>query len=158
MTTASTATLKTHVALNTARFDESVAFYRAFFGAEPVKHKPGYAKFDLDEPALNFTLNQVSEAPALGELNHLGIQVASTEDVVDASRRLVKAGLATREEMGADCCYALQDKVWVRDPDGHGWEVFVVHVGDTAPEVDGTAHPAPEACCQPSTDATAAAG
>lgn len=144
-----TQALKTHVSLNTARFDESVAFYRAFFGTEPVKHKPGYAKFDLDQPALNFTLNQVAEAPAQGELNHLGIQVASTEDVVDASRRLVKAGLATREEMGADCCYALQDKVWAQDPDGHGWEVFVVQVGDTAPEVDAGSHAAAEACCQP---------
>lgn len=149
-TTPTTPTLKTHVALNTARFDESVEFYRAFFGADPVKHKPGYAKFDLDQPGLNFTLNQVAEPPGRGELNHLGIQVASTEEVIDASTRLVKAGLATREEMGADCCYALQDKVWVQDPDGHGWEVFVVQVDDTAPEVEAGGGDDAEACCQPS--------
>ena len=140
-------TLKTHVALNTARFDESVAFYRAFFGAEPVKHKPGYAKFDVAQPPLNFTLNQVADAPTKGEVNHLGIQVASTDEVVAAAKRLEEAGLATYEETGTDCCYALQDKVWATDPDGHGWEVFVVKVGDTRPDLDASASSDAEPCC-----------
>lgn len=150
-------TLKTHLALNTARFDDSVAFYRAFFGAEPVKLKPGYAKFDVAEPGLNFTLNEVDEAPTAGEINHLGIQVESTEEVDAATRRLQEAGLATFEEDNTDCCYALQDKVWVRDPDGRGWEVFVVKVADTAPEITEAGACSDEACCQPAELAAGAA-
>src|SRR5881396_2896819 len=102
--------LKAHVALNTPHFEESVRFYRAFLGLEPVKLKPGYAKFDVAEPPLNLTLN-ASTTSCLGALNHLGIQVA---------------GLATWEERNTDCCYALQDKIWVSDPNGYRWEVFVV--------------------------------
>ena len=78
---------KIHIALNTQRFDASVAFYRAFFGREPVKHKPGYAKFDLDEPGLNLTLNE-GKVREPGALNHLGIQVASSAEVTAASARL----------------------------------------------------------------------
>jgi catechol 2,3-dioxygenase-like lactoylglutathione lyase family enzyme len=126
--------LKVHVALNAPAFADSVAFYRAFFGLEPVKLKPGYAKFDVAEPPLNLTLN---EAPArdAGALSHLGIQVDSTESVARAAARLREAGLATWEEKDTDCCYALQDKVWVTDPNGYRWEVFVVKVGDTRPDV-----------------------
>lgn len=127
--------LKVHLALNTDKLDESVAFYRAFFGREPVKRKPGYAKFDLDEPGLNLTLNE-GPVRELGALNHLGIQVPSSDAVREAAERLAAAGLATREETDTDCCFALQDKVWVRDPNGYGWEVFVVKVGDTRPELE----------------------
>jgi catechol 2,3-dioxygenase-like lactoylglutathione lyase family enzyme len=131
-------TLKVHVALNTERFEESVTFYRAFFGIEPVKLKPGYAKFDVAAPPLNFTLNEGPVKQA-GALNHLGIQVASSEEVREAAARLVQAGLATFEEKDTDCCYALQDKVWVQDPNGYRWEVFVVKVADTAPELTAAA-------------------
>src|SRR5437899_3309317 len=86
--------LKAHVALNTPHFEESVRFYRAFLGLEPVKLKPGYAKFDVTEPPLNLTLN-ASTTSCLGALNHLGIQVASTEAVEEAQRRVEAAGLAT---------------------------------------------------------------
>src|SRR5437870_343399 len=79
--------LKAHVALNTPHFEESVRFYRAFLGLEPVKLKPGYAKFDVAEPPLNLTLN-ASTTTCLGALNHLGIQVASTEAVEEAKRRV----------------------------------------------------------------------
>ena len=127
------APLKVHVALNTSRLEDSVAFYRAFFGVEPVKRRPGYAKFDVAEPALNFTLNE-APAPPAGALNHLGIQVGSTAAVQAAARRLEAAGLATLTEENTDCCYALQDKVWVTDPNGYRWEVFVVKVGDTGAE------------------------
>jgi catechol 2,3-dioxygenase-like lactoylglutathione lyase family enzyme len=137
--------LKVHVALNTERFEESVAFYRAFFGLEPVKLKPGYAKFDVAEPPLNFTLNQ-GPAPAAGALNHLGIQVAASAAVEQAAARLAAAGLATLEEKGTDCCYALQDKVWVSDPNGYRWEVFVVKVADTRPELTAAAAEAPQCC------------
>jgi len=138
--------MKVHVALNTPRFEESVRFYRTFLGLEPVKLKPGYAKFDVAEPGLNLTLN-ASPDRGVGALNHLGIQVQSTAAVREAAERLKAEGLATFEEENTDCCYALQDKVWVTDPNGYKWEVFVVKVGDTKPEVTATVSPTGEACC-----------
>jgi len=150
--------VKVHVALNTPRFDESVRFYRTFLGLEPVKLKPGYAKFDVAEPGLNLTLNASNriDSPVAGALNHLGIQVASTEAVREAAERLKAEGLATFEEENTDCCYALQDKVWVTDPNGYRWEVFVVKVGDTHPQLtvasstavsSTAASPTTDACC-----------
>jgi catechol 2,3-dioxygenase-like lactoylglutathione lyase family enzyme len=126
---------KVHVALNVNDVEESVKFYGAMFGIEPVKHKPGYAKFDVAQPALNLTLNYAGPVNANGALNHLGVQVASTDDVLRAKSRLQEAGLATFDEMGTDCCYALQDKIWITDPNGYRWEFFVVKVGDTKPEL-----------------------
>src|SRR5687768_7605012 len=145
---------KVHVALNVNDFDKSVQFYRAMFGLEPVKLKPGYAKFDVSEPALNLTLNYVGQVNSLGALNHLGVQVNSTEAVLEAKERLRTAGLATFDEMGTDCCYALQDKIWITDPNGYRWEIFVVKVGDTAPELNVApteiaAPVAAESCCAP---------
>ena len=135
--------MKVHVALNTPRFDESVRFYRTFLGLKPVKLKPGYAKFDVAEPGLNLTLNASRGVESAGALNHLGIQVQSTEAVRAAADRLKAEGLATFEEADVDCCYALQDKVWVTDPNGYKWEVFVVKVGDTKPDLPAST----EACC-----------
>ncbi|MBN3883165.1 MAG: ArsI/CadI family heavy metal resistance metalloenzyme [Nostoc sp.] len=128
------ALLKTHVALNVTDIEKSVIFYRAMFGVEPVKYKDDYAKFDISSPALNLTLNLASSVQTGGALSHLGIQVETTEEVRSAIQRFTKAGLALFTEDNTDCCYALQDKVWVTDPDGNRWEVFVVKVGDTAPE------------------------
>jgi len=130
-------TSKLHLALNTHRFDDTVAFYRAFLGREPVKHKPGYAKFDVDDPGLNLTLNQAPSGTVEGlrDINHLGIQVTSSEQVEAAKKRLEELGFDLREERDTDCCYALQDKVWITDPDGRAWEVFVVKVGDTRPDL-----------------------
>lgn len=139
-----TADSRIHVALNVPKFEESVRFYRAFFGLEPVKLKPGYAKFDVAEPPLNLTLN-ASAGGGAGALNHLGIEVRSTAAVKEATARLRAAGLATLEEDDTDCCYALQDKVWVTDPNGNRWEVFVVKVGDTQPEVRQEVQG--ESCC-----------
>jgi catechol 2,3-dioxygenase-like lactoylglutathione lyase family enzyme len=142
--------VKVHVALNTPRFDESVRFYRTFLGLEPVKLKPGYAKFDVAEPGLNLTLNASRGVESAGALNHLGIQVQSTEAVRAAADRLKAEGLATFEEEDVDCCYALQDKVWVTDPNGYKWEVFVVKVGDTQPELTAASPAAASstaACC-----------
>jgi catechol 2,3-dioxygenase-like lactoylglutathione lyase family enzyme len=143
---------KVHVALNVNDVDESVRFYRAMFGAEPVKHKPGYAKFDIPEPALNLTLNKNGAVEHPGALNHLGVQVPSTEDVLRAKARLEQAGLATFDEMNTDCCYAVQDKVWIADPNGYRWEFFVVKVADTKPEITAAAaHQAAteRSCCAP---------
>jgi catechol 2,3-dioxygenase-like lactoylglutathione lyase family enzyme len=130
--------VRVHVALNVRKFEESVKFYRAMFGVEPVKWKPGYAKFDVAEPPLNLTLNYQREAITRGALNHLGIEVDSTVDVLAAKKRLTEAGLVTRDEMNVDCCFALQDKIWVTDPDGNRWEVFTVKIADTSPELQAT--------------------
>jgi catechol 2,3-dioxygenase-like lactoylglutathione lyase family enzyme len=144
---------KVHVALNVNDVEVSVKFYQAMFGAEPVKHKPGYAKFDIAEPALNLTLNYNGAVESQGALNHLGIQVASIDAVLRAKARLEEAGLATFDEMGTDCCYALQDKIWIADPNGYRWEFFVVKVADTKPELTfaGARESAAKArsCCAP---------
>jgi len=140
-------TLKPHISLNVRNVEESVEFYKKLFGIEPLKFikgnttthsivreqageesekaRFGYAKFDVESPALNFVLNEVPYAEG-GTLSHLGIQVASTDDVLKTRERWVEAGLLTVDEMKVDCCYALQDKTWARDPDGNEWEVFVV--------------------------------
>jgi catechol 2,3-dioxygenase-like lactoylglutathione lyase family enzyme len=142
--------IKVHIGLNTEKFSESVEFYKLFFGKEPVKLKPGYAKFDMDAPGLNFTLYE-GKVPDQGALNHLGIQVENTDDVVAATARLKSAGLITKEELGTDCCYALQDKVWVTDPNGYQWEFFTVKIADTRPDLQTrvpVSSGAPTACCK----------
>jgi len=126
--------LKAHLALNVRDLTLSLQFYRKLLGIEPSKVRTGYAKFDVQNPPLNLTLNQ-SVFNDRGALSHLGIQVASTEDVLAIREKWVEAGLLTREEMQTSCCYALQDKAWVRDPDGNEWEVFVV-LADNLAETD----------------------
>lgn len=117
--------LKAHVALNVRNVEESIGFYRRMLGLEPSKVRRGYAKFDVENPPLNLTLNQVAFKER-GALSHMGIQVASTDDVLAMHERWTSVGLLTRDEMQTNCCYALQDKTWVHDPDGNEWEVFVV--------------------------------
>ncbi len=126
--------LKTHVALRTSNLENSVKFYQALFGVAPVKYKSDYAKFDIANPPLNLTLNLGENVQSGGKLDHLGIQVETSQEVAAAIERFKIAGLSIFEEHNRDCCYALQDKVWVTDPDGNRWEVFVVKVADTAPE------------------------
>jgi catechol 2,3-dioxygenase-like lactoylglutathione lyase family enzyme len=119
-------TLKAHVAVNVRNVERSIEFYRKLFGIEPSKSRPKYAKFDVESPPLNLTLNERPFTDS-GALFHLGIQVPSTEDVLAMRETWIEAGLQTREEMQIVCGYALQDKSWVTDPDGNEWEVFVVH-------------------------------
>ncbi len=118
-------TIKAHLAINVSNVDASIDFYKRMLGIEPSKVRTGYAKFDVVNPPLNLTLNQVPFS-GKGALSHLGIQVATTEDVVALRDRWKESGLTPREEMQTTCCYALQDKAWVNDPDGNEWEVFVV--------------------------------
>ncbi len=117
--------LKAHISLNVKDTEKSVEFYQKLFGIEPLKIREGYAKFDVQNPPLNLALNQISTA-GRGSLSHLGIQVGSTEDVLETKKRWEESGLITADEMQTNCCYALQDKTWVSDPDGNEWEVFVV--------------------------------
>jgi catechol 2,3-dioxygenase-like lactoylglutathione lyase family enzyme len=117
--------MKTHISLNVADIEKSAEFYRKMFGVEPVKRKADYAKFDVANPPLNLTMNQALVEKG-GSLSHLGLQVETTEEVLEMTKRWNESGLRTLEEMQTDCCYALQDKTWVTDPDGNAWEVFVV--------------------------------
>ena len=133
-------TLKAHLALNVRNVEESIGFYRKMLGIEPSKVRTGYAKFDVQNPPLNLTLNQ-GVFDNQGALSHLGIQVEETADVLAVRKKWEEAGLLTRDEMQTSCCYALQDKAWVRDPDGNEWEVFVVlkdNLAETEPCECGT--------------------
>jgi len=138
--------LKPHVSLNVTDIDASVAFYEKVFDVPATKRRPGYAKFDLETPALNLSM---VEAPRSGvNASHFGIQVASPDDVALAAERFKRGGLQTFAEENTSCCYAVQDKVWVEDPDGNMWEVFVVK-GDSATMRDDQT-----ACCAPVSTAT----
>jgi catechol 2,3-dioxygenase-like lactoylglutathione lyase family enzyme len=132
--------LKAHLALNVHSVEQSIEFYKKLLGIEPSKVRTGYAKFDVHNPPLNLTLNE-HKFTEQGALSHLGIQVASTDDVLAIREQWIASGLLTRDEMQTSCCYALQDKAWVRDPDGNEWEVFVVledNLAETAPCECGT--------------------
>lgn len=138
-------TLKAHVALNVKNVETSIEFYKKLLGIEPSKVRTGYAKFDIQNPPLNLTLNQITFNER-GALSHMGIQVGSSDDVLAMRELWHERGLYTRDEMQTNCCYAIQDKTWVNDPDGNEWEVFVV-LEDNLPEVANKT--AAEACCVP---------
>lgn len=121
------AVLRPHLAINVTDVGESMPFYNALLGVEPVKVKADYVKYSVSNPALNLTLNAKPRDEQLGAFNHAGIEVESTDDVLAARLRLTQAGLATFDELDTSCCYAKQDKIWVHDPDGTPWEVFTVH-------------------------------
>lgn len=141
---------RVQLALNVDDLDESITFYRKLFGIEPAKVKPGYANFAIAEPPLKLVL---LENPGKGgTINHLGVEVASSETVHAEIARLTDEGLFTDEEIGTTCCFATQDKVWVTGPAGEKWEVYTVladsdtfgvspqHPGDAGDDATG-------ACC-----------
>lgn len=115
---------RVQLALNVSNIDEAVAFYTKLFGSEPAKRKPGYANFAISEPPLKLVLIEGVGEP--GSLNHLGVEVASTDEVTAATDRLKGEGLACATEEQVSCCYAVQDKVWVDAPDGEPWEIYTV--------------------------------
>jgi catechol 2,3-dioxygenase-like lactoylglutathione lyase family enzyme len=159
-TTRTINTLKAHLAINVKNVETSIEFYKKMLGIEPSKVRTGYAKFDIENPPLNLTLNQ-NAFSGQGALSHMGIQVSSTEDVLAMREQWHERGLFTRDEMQTDCCFATQDKTWVNDPDGNEWEVFVV-LKDNLPEKAENSQAA--ACCAPaavtaeSTDESSACG
>lgn len=123
--------MRVHLALPTRDLEGARRFYEALFQQPPTKVRPGYAKFELAEPPLNFSLNEVTDIGGGGELapplpHHMGLQVKSTEAVASFARRMRDGGYRSSAEHQVACCYAVQDKVWLTDPDGHRWEVFVV--------------------------------
>lgn len=123
-----------HISLNVRDLDRSVDFYRRFFG-EPAKLKPDYAKFVTREPEIHLAL-EPGLAPAIGAgpgtaarpgaLSHLGLRVGSTDEVERWKSELRGRGLAIQAEERSECCYALQDKFWLTDPDGNRWEIYTV--------------------------------
>lgn len=115
---------RVQVALNVEDLEEAIGFYSKLFATGPAKRRPGYANFALDDPPLKLVLIE-GEARG-GTLNHLGVEVASRDEVGRAADRLAAQGLETRPQDEVTCCYAVQDKVWVNDPDGAPWEVYTV--------------------------------
>ncbi len=114
---------RVQLALNVDDVDAAVAFYTTLFGTEPAKRRPGYANFAIADPPLKLVL---FEAPGQGgSLNHLGVEVATTDEVAAATERLSAAGLETTDGSGS-CCYAVQDKVWVGEQRTGRWEVYTV--------------------------------
>ncbi|GJF31517.1 glyoxalase [Kitasatospora sp. NE20-6] len=150
---------RVQLALRVADLEGSVAFYSKLFGTEPAKRRPGYANFAVTEPPLKLVLIE-GRAGEDTRLDHLGVEVATTEQVTAATTRLKDAGLATFEENDTSCCYALQDKVWVHGPGREPWEVYVVKADAAQLGKNTTAGGDP--CCtsadQASEPATAAAG
>jgi len=139
---------RVQLALNVSDLDEAIAFYSKLFGTEPAKLRPGYANFAIADPPLKLVLMEDVEARGsgvAGALNHLGVEVGSTDDVAAATGRLSDDGLDTVTEEQTTCCFAVQDKVWVNDPDGAPWEVYTVL--DDAPVESGVAGDG--GCCIP---------
>ncbi|MEV8394859.1 MULTISPECIES: ArsI/CadI family heavy metal resistance metalloenzyme [unclassified Streptomyces] len=133
---------RVQLALNVADLEASVAFYSQLFSVEPAKRRPGYANFALTTPPLKLVLIE-GEPGQETRLDHLGVEVETTDEVTAAATRLKDAGLATFEENDTSCCYALQDKVWVHGPGKEPWEVYVVKADadrmGKSPALDGDA-------------------
>ena len=139
---------RVQLALRVADLEGSIAFYTKLFGAEPAKRRPGYANFAIAEPPLKLVLIEGQPGEPT-RMDHLGVEVQTTDEVTAATARLAGEGLPTATEENTACCYAVQDKVWVTGPGDEPWEVYVVK-GD-ADTLDKTAD---SVCCSP----TGAAG
>ena len=144
---------RVQLALNVSDIDEAVTFYEKMFHLPPTKRRPGYANFAIVDPPLKLVLIETGGARGHGigdALNHLGIEVESTDEVATATQGLLDAGLSTLSEAGTECCYALQDKVWVDDPDGAPWEVYTVLADAPGAGPEANNPTSTNACCAPS--------
>lgn len=139
---------RVQLALNVSDIDEAVEFYTKLFGTDPAKRQPGYANFAIADPPLKLVLMEDPRARGngvAGALNHLGVEVETTDEVASAASRLSARGIETEVQEQTTCCFAVQDKVWVNDPDGAPWEVYAV-LAD-APAETGIAGDG--SCCVP---------
>ncbi|MBO0693084.1 MAG: VOC family protein [Acidimicrobiaceae bacterium] len=138
---------RVQLALNVSDLDEAITFYSKLFAAEPAKVRPGYANFAIAEPPLKLVLiEDATQTP--GSLNHLGVEVETTEEVTAAQARLANEGMATAVEEQTECCYALQDKVWVDGPGGEPWEIYTVLADAEHPAGQlRSSEPSEAACC-----------
>jgi len=141
---------RVQLALNVSDLNAAIGFYSKLFGAEPAKVREGYANFAIADPPLKLVL--IAGAGEPGTLNHLGVEVASTEEVATAITRLQAEGLDTDVEEQTSCCYALQDKVWVHGPDAEPWEVYTV-LADAPSMRKVTADEGAGECCTPAATA-----
>ncbi len=145
---------RVQLALNVSDLEEAITFYSKLFGAEPAKLRPGYANFAIADPPLKLVLMEDATARGRGvsgALNHLGVEVETPDEVVAATRRLSSQDLETQVQEQTTCCFAVQDKVWVSDPDDVPWEVYTVLAdapATTGIVGDGT-------CCTPEATAEA---
>ena len=120
---------RVQLALNVSDLEQAIDFYSKLFATEPAKVRPGYANFAIADPPLKLVLMETAEARGtgvVGALNHLGVEVEDPAQVAQASGRLSGEGLDTLDQEGTTCCFAVQDKVWVEDPDATPWEVYTV--------------------------------
>ena len=138
---------RVQLALNVADLDEAIGFYSKLFATGPAKVRPGYANFAIADPPLKLVLIESADATP-GSLNHLGVEVHSTDEVAAAQARLADGGLPTALEEETACCYAVQDKVWVDGPGGEPWEIYTV-LSDTEMPAGRLRADAPgaSACC-----------
>ncbi|MDF3341762.1 ArsI/CadI family heavy metal resistance metalloenzyme [Mycolicibacterium septicum] len=132
---------RAQLALNVDDLDEAITFYSKLFNTPPAKVRPGYANFAIAAPPLKLVL--IENPGRGGTLNHLGVEVESSDQVHAEIARLTDEGLFTEEEIGTTCCFATQDKVWVTGPAGEKWEVYTVladseSFGTTSPALDGS--------------------
>lgn len=134
---------RVQLALNVSNVDDAVDFYRKMFGVEPAKRHPGYANFAISEPPLKLVL--IENAAATERLNHLGVEVESSELVTAAHGRFSEDGLTVVETERVTCCYAEQDKFWIKDPDQAAWEIYTV-LADSATFAEKST-PSTAACC-----------
>lgn len=114
-----------HLSVNVVDLDRSVAFFKKVFGIEPAKHREDYAKFELTNPPMTFSLEPQAAAEG-GKLNHAGFKFESAEELVALQRRLERAGIRSEREAGVECCYSKQTKFWLHDPDATLWEMYIM--------------------------------
>jgi catechol 2,3-dioxygenase-like lactoylglutathione lyase family enzyme len=133
--------MRLQLALNVRNIEEAVAYYAKLFGVQPHKLRPGYANFAIERPPLKLVLFENPDAAE--RINHLGVEVFEQEEVEVAFQRLEPEGLVEEVQHGETCCYATQDKVWSREPQGLRWEWY--RITDDAP--DEAALAAGTICC-----------
>jgi catechol 2,3-dioxygenase-like lactoylglutathione lyase family enzyme len=144
--------MRAHISINVSNVTNSVEFYKKVFGISPQKQTKDYAKFDLKEPSLNFTMQTAISEGETSKVSHLGIEVDSADEVIKWQKKLTENGLVKLIETDTNCCFARQDKVWIQDPDWNSWEIFYVH---EQLSVEGELNKANgSACCTPSFSAS----
>ena len=147
---------RAQIALNVVDLEEAVAFYTKLFAIAPAKVRAGYANFAIVDPPLKLVLIE-NHDPAAGPLNHLGVEVSSTDEVSAAQDRWVAAGLSVEAKDQATCCYALQDKIWAHGPGGQSWELYTVLADSETPDGQpGAAAGTEPTCCGAALPAAAA--
>ena len=147
---------RVQLALRVGDLAGSIDFYSKLFGTEPAKLRPGYANFAIEEPALKLVLLE-GEPGQETAMDHLGVEVESTDQVNAATQRLTGEGLETLTEDDTTCCYAVQDKVWVHGPGKEPWEVYTVKGDSTTYGTDSAAPVTPATCCTPDAETGATA-